>query len=122
MKQQYWIAIAAAVILGLAITSGVFIYRLGVLKEKNKTLNLAIEKHEANITLLNIEIAQRQAQNKALELQLKELEPQVVDLMQKVEQREVTILKTKNYGKKTIDNYLALPVEDRQREFAKLIR
>ena len=121
MKQQYWIAIAAGVILALTITSAVFFYRLGVLKEKNKTLNLTIAKEQAAISVLNNEITARNARIKVLDGKIQELQPQVVELVEQVEQREVQILKSKNYGQKTIDRYLNLDVEQRKREFAKLI-
>ena len=96
MKQQYWIAIAAGVILALTITSAVFFYRLGVLKEKNKTLNLTIAKEQAAISILNNEIMARNARIKVLDGKIQELQPQVVELVEQVEQREVQILKAKN--------------------------
>lgn len=122
MKQQYWIALAAGVILALSITSAVFFYRLGVLKEKNKTLNLTIEKSEKVISDLNNEITASNARIQVLDAKIKELEPQVTELMENVEQREVLILKSKNYGQKTIDRYLDLDIEQRKREFARLIK
>jgi peptidoglycan hydrolase CwlO-like protein len=122
MKQQYWIAIAAGVILALTITSAVFFYRLGVLKEKNKILNLTIAKEQAAISILNNEITARNARIKVLDGKIQELQPQVVELVEQVEQREVQILKAKNYGQKTIDRYLDMDVEQRKREFSKLIK
>jgi peptidoglycan hydrolase CwlO-like protein len=122
MKQQYWIALAVGIILALAITGSVFFYRLGVLKEKNKTLNLTIENSQAVILDLNNEITARNARIEALDVKIQELQPQVIELVEQVEQREVQILKAKNYGQKTIDRYLDMPIEQRKREFARLTK
>ena len=122
MKQQYWIALAVGIILALAITGSVFFYRLGVLKEKNKTLNLTIENSQAVILDLNNEITSRNARIEALDVKIQELQPQVIELVEQVEQREVQILKAKNYGQKTIDRYLDMPIEQRKREFARLTK
>jgi peptidoglycan hydrolase CwlO-like protein len=122
MKQQYWIALAVGIILALAITGSVFFYRLGVLREKNKTLNLTIENSQAVILDLNNEITSRNARIEALDIKIKELQPQVIELVEQVEQREVQILKAKNYGQKTIDRYLDMPIEQRKREFARLTK
>jgi peptidoglycan hydrolase CwlO-like protein len=95
---------------------------LGVLKEKNKTLNLTIAKEQAAISVLNNEITARNARIKVLDGKIQELQPQVIELVEQVEQREIQILKAKNYGQKTIDRYLDMDIEQRKREFAKLIK
>ena len=113
--------VAAGALLVLLITVSVFIYRLGVLKEKNKHLHKEITQSEARILRLVEAVEIKEALNKELTEKIAKLEPQIDSIYHIVEQREITILKTKRYGEKAINDYLALPFDEREKQFARLI-
>ena len=120
-RERIYLMAAAAAILILIITASVFVYRLGVLREKQKHLKKEISQREVKIGQLERENQSVRVQNENLSKIIANLEPQIDSIYGIVEQREITILKTKKYGDKAISDYLALPTDEREREFAKLI-
>jgi len=119
--KRYIIAgIFAAVLLQFVI-GGVFIHRLGVLKQQEKAWRAEVQHSKERIRALQINIDAKQAENKLLTERITAAQQQLDTLYSQIDNREVTLLEMKKYGQKTIDSYLALPLDERRAAFTKLI-
>lgn len=103
------------------IVSAIFIKRLGVLQAQEAQLRVEISNSKKQIELLETNIANKQRENELLALKVTASIAVADSLVGLVELREIKILEIKKYGQNKIDNYLALPIDERQRVFAKLI-
>jgi hypothetical protein len=103
------------------IVSAIFIKRLGVLQAQEAQLRVEISNSKKQIQLLETNIANKQQENELLALKVTASIAAADSLVGLVELREIKILEIKKYGQNKIDDYLALPIDERQRVFAKLI-
>jgi hypothetical protein len=103
------------------IASAIFIKRLGVLQAQEAQLRVEISNSKKQIQLLETNIANKQQENELLALKVTASIAAADSLVGLVELREIKILEIKKYGQNKIDDYLALPIDERQRVFAKLI-
>ncbi len=117
------ILIAGAIFFALVliITSGIFINRLGVLKAQKQAWKDEVADSKRKIKTLKSEINIKKIENEQLDREIAAHKVHVDSLMQVVETREEKILQIKKYGQQTIDDYLALPLNEREAVFAKLI-
>jgi len=119
--KRYIIAgIFAAVLLQFVI-GAVFIHRLGVLKQQERAWRAEVQESKGRIKTLQINIEAKQAENKVLTERITAAQQQLDTLYSQIDNREVTLLEMKKYGQKTIDSYLALPLDERRAAFTKLI-
>lgn len=103
------------------IVSAIFIKRLGVLQAQEAQLRVEICNSKKQIQLLETNIANKQQENELLALKVTASIAAADSLVGLVELREIKILEIKKYGQNKIDDYLALPIDERQRVFAKLL-
>jgi hypothetical protein len=104
------------------IASAIFIKRLGVLQAQEAQLRVEISNSKKQIQLLETNIANKQQENELLALKVTASIAAADSLVGLVELREIKILEIKKYGQNKIDDYLALPIDERQRVFRKTHR
>ena len=121
IDKRYIIGGLVLAILVPIIVSAIFIKRLGVLQAQEAQLRVEISNSKKQIQLLETNIANKQQENELLELKVTASIAAADSLVGLVELREIKILEIKKYGQNKIDDYLALPIDERQRVFAKLI-
>jgi uncharacterized coiled-coil protein SlyX len=121
IESRWFIAVIAGAILMLFIVGNIFVHRLGILKEREKALENQVAQSKAKITALNDSIAATKSINEQLAAKVAQLEPEIDSILTIVENREITILKTKKYGQQAINDYLSLPIDEREAAFTKLI-
>jgi len=121
IESRWFIAVIAGAILLLFIVGNIFVHRLGILKEREKALENQVAQSKAKITALNDSIAATKSINEQLAAKVAQLEPEIDSILTIVENREITILKTKKYGQQAINDYLSLPIDEREAAFTKLI-
>lgn len=121
IDKRYLIGGLVLAILVPIIVSAIFIKRLGVLQAQEAQLRVEISNSKKQIELLETNIANKQRENELLALKVTASIAVADSLVGLVELREIKILEIKKYGQNKIDNYLALPIDERQRVFAKLI-
>lgn len=121
IDKRHLIAIVIGFVLLQVIVGAVFIKRLGVLQAQEQAWRVEVERSKQRIGELNDLIKATHAHNKALSQKIAVYTAEKDSLLKQVDDREVTLLQLKKYGQKTIDDYMALPIDERKAAFAKLI-
>jgi hypothetical protein len=121
IDKRYFIGGVVLAILVPIIIASVFLKQLGELKSEKRHLKNEISASKKQIELLENNIANIERENKLLALKVTASIATADSLINLVELREIKILEIKKYGQNEINNYLALPIDERQRVFAKLI-
>jgi hypothetical protein len=121
IDKRYLIGGVLLAILLPIIIASIFLKQLGELKSEKRHLTNEISASKKKIELLEINIVSKQRENELLAVKIAASIAAADSLFGLVELREIKILEIKKYGQHKIDNYLALPIDERQRIFAKLI-